>query len=789
MFSTQQYFGFDPRTIPGCQLWLDAADSRTITLNGSTVSTWTDKSTNTFSATQSTPANQPTYNSSSKALVFNGTSTVLSVNGLNMLRNVTGATVFAVRQYANVTDANTIIFAVATGTGTARTIIGQSAGQSRTGGRRLDADSYVYSTHSVTASLTLESFVQDWANASWIVYQQGSTATSTLSGTITAGNSSDTASTGIFIGTTSSGNTQYFNGSLYELIVFSFALSGVQRQQVEGYLAWKWGLQSSLPASHSFKANPTTMRIFQPIDISNCILWLDGADSSQVGVTGANVTAWNDKSGLGNNLTTISATRPTYSPTTGGITFISQNLTFIRGALSGGPYLASNGASTFIVCSVTLNANAQYNPRLLIFGTNGTSSTYFAPQTNFLQDQNTGTTPKFLMYANTSTNPTGLANNVQTYIPTTFSTMGIYENLSSYSGTTLTANTFLNGNTSTFSSRTFTWTVSSPYVTSMAYVCLGNYTNGTAVAGDCFSGDIYEVIVYPRVLTTSERLQIEGYLAAKWKLSSLLPTTNPYRLLRCLPSTPLFVPSFLTGLQLWLDAGDSSSVTYNISTNVVSAWADKSPNALSFTPNAGTSITYSNRRINYPGDAYMRNTTSTISISQNYTFFVICSNNEASGNNIATLYVSSDTGLPGIYQEAPTQPAGTCRHLYRAPPSGGGGVQVTPAITIPIVDQLIEGFRTGTASPYTVGALVNGGASSTISDTQTTALGTCSQVAIGNLGTLGISRQMTGSFAEVILYNRALALFERQQVEGYLLWKWNRQTRLPATHPYYKFRP
>lgn len=42
-------------------LWLDAADSSTITLNGSTVSEWRDKSGNNRHATQATTGNQATY--------------------------------------------------------------------------------------------------------------------------------------------------------------------------------------------------------------------------------------------------------------------------------------------------------------------------------------------------------------------------------------------------------------------------------------------------------------------------------------------------------------------------------------------------------------------------------------------------------------------------------------------------------------------------------------------------------------------------------------------------------
>jgi hypothetical protein len=38
-----------------------------------------------------------------------------------------------------------------------------------------------------------------------------------------------------------------------EVIVFNTTLSNIQRQTVEGYLAWKWGLESNLPVGHSYK--------------------------------------------------------------------------------------------------------------------------------------------------------------------------------------------------------------------------------------------------------------------------------------------------------------------------------------------------------------------------------------------------------------------------------------------------------------------------------------------------------------------------------------------------------
>src|SRR5262249_23762567 len=50
---------------------------------------------------------------------------------------------------------------------------------------------------------------------------------------------------------------EYFGGRLGELLIYPRALPDADRQEVEGYLAWKWGAQDSLPADHPWKdTNP-----------------------------------------------------------------------------------------------------------------------------------------------------------------------------------------------------------------------------------------------------------------------------------------------------------------------------------------------------------------------------------------------------------------------------------------------------------------------------------------------------------------------------------------------------
>jgi hypothetical protein len=46
------------------------------------------------------------------------------------------------------------------------------------------------------------------------------------------------------------------NFQICEIILYNSVLTTTQRQQIEGYLAWKWGLQKSLPSNHPFYLFP-----------------------------------------------------------------------------------------------------------------------------------------------------------------------------------------------------------------------------------------------------------------------------------------------------------------------------------------------------------------------------------------------------------------------------------------------------------------------------------------------------------------------------------------------------
>ncbi len=52
------------------------------------------------------------------------------------------------------------------------------------------------------------------------------------------------------------GVTQQITGNYCEILIYNTNLSTSSREKIEGYLAWKWGIQISLPGSHPYYSGP-----------------------------------------------------------------------------------------------------------------------------------------------------------------------------------------------------------------------------------------------------------------------------------------------------------------------------------------------------------------------------------------------------------------------------------------------------------------------------------------------------------------------------------------------------
>ena len=505
--SSKSVWGFDPRSVPGCQLWLDGADATTVT-GTTTVTQWRDKSGNARhlgvgSGTTSYSSNAIQLASSymfvtspvdlSKVTVFIVAKTPGGYNHTVFIgRPNTAADYDSLDGFGFFMDGQTAI-----------RFYGQSA--------NISTFSVNTSTPQLFSFQSSGTSISGWLNGT---SQSGGTLSSSRTSTA-QGFAIGASWYGTFYGNIVA------NALLYEILVYNSALTTSQRQQVEGYLAHKWGLQTSIPSTHPFYSIRPHLRTFQPIDVPGCQLWLDAADQSSMTLSGSNVTQIRDKSSNAYTFTGSAGTYPTRTATLNGLPVISsaagqflQNTSFNQNFTT---------ASCFIVMRPTedITPNGKFSngyPLYSLF--TGTGSGAFQYAINYAnQTQNPGDNTRFTVSINKS--GSGLlygelgGSSVSTYNPvnTTLLMSGVL------SGSSATNSMFLNGSSLSLNvnnSGTF------PLISSLTMYCFG------LPSGQSFGYNFAEALIYGTVLTTSQRQQVEGYLAHKWGLSLSVPSTHPF---------------------------------------------------------------------------------------------------------------------------------------------------------------------------------------------------------------------------------------------------------------------
>jgi hypothetical protein len=524
-FGNQQYFGFDPRTIPGCQLWLDGSDPDVITRTGINVSQWRDKSQNALTGTA---VNSPTYQTN-----IQGTLSVVRFNGVNQyidFGNVlnlgtNGLSIFAVTKYVTPVSGG-------------RGIVGKSSYRSNPGRWAL--------VHEIQFASGLTTFIEDGANSqasfsfnpstqfnvmstqnnrtsSNRIFTNGTVGAST-SFTQAAGNLSNTDKLYVAAYPDNTGlNPQagyFLNGDIGEIIVYFSTLSDAERQQVEGYLAWKWSLQGNLPVSgHAYRTFPPSMRAFRPTDISGCAAWFDAMDAGFQTLSGTTVTSLRDKSGNAANVTNFYSSTPVIQ--FNAINDLpALNLTSGRmsGAFAAGAQLNNYTHTAFLIAK--LNSNPTPGFPAVAFAQSATGSGVFFRVLDHAT--NVFRTVSFFSAVN--------ANSVTSQTTTHF----LWS--SSYSGAANNSPLLTQSNGGTALSSTV---VTRPTTTaSHFFIGTDGFTNLQTT--NTWPGLVGELVIYRVVLSTQERQRVEGYLARKWGLTGSLPATHPFRTI--LPSTPFDIP-------------------------------------------------------------------------------------------------------------------------------------------------------------------------------------------------------------------------------------------------------
>jgi hypothetical protein len=511
---------FSPTSFPGCAMWLDGADqtSASMTLSGTSLTLWKDKS---GSGNNATP-----YNTSYATVNSNG---------------VLFASQIYTTPYTSAPSTETafVVFNV-----TAATYTGFQAilGSSVNGGRQLALLNGSPLIGLLKAQIA-------WQNTSAFTpgattlgqgFINGSTAFSGVNGTYTATNTVTWSSGGfLYLGTEVSVPNGNYVGLMCEILIYNVVLTTDQTKQVEGYLAWKWGIQGSLPSVHPYKlinnhkstGFPAAIQslvnpLFTPANIPGLRVWFDASNRASItsNVSGQ-VSSWSNLAGYANAVQATTANMPY----TGLSTLNSLNMmTFSNGdRLSFGPitYTSSN-RSVFAVISTPLNPYTSQNFNLWIFGggdDRGLISGFIGYQYQFSGFE-----------ISTTTFP-GAVNVGVGYIA---GTTGVLTNAGTYSNPWVF--TYHKGSSANL------YGINGTSYSAASNLGVGSLTDyfGSTGTGNTFY--ICEFIHYDYDLSVAQRQTVEGYLANKWNLKSFLPNTHPHYSVAPTVSAPLAIGQVYT---------------------------------------------------------------------------------------------------------------------------------------------------------------------------------------------------------------------------------------------------
>lgn len=248
----------------------------------------------------------------------------------------------------------------------------------------------------------------------------------------------------------------------------------------------------------------------QLIPNGNMVDWHDASDANTISDTSGLVNSWSDKSGRGNVLTASSTARPTTN----------------SAQLNGLNLISFDGSTDEMIDSTAYDIGS------------GTIGTHLI---GLLVPYGSSTGVGFLFFYRDAAG-TGLGT-----------AMSLENNVS---GNELSFRSYLNG----FAECNTSWTAGNPQIFSMSLAAGATYNNsvwfingtsstptGTSASGSYSAGtkkmsfgaanadgwanaDIAEILFFKGILTTEQRQKIEGYLAWKWKVQSLLPTGHPFKL-------------------------------------------------------------------------------------------------------------------------------------------------------------------------------------------------------------------------------------------------------------------
>ena len=735
--SVQPYSGFDPQSIPGCQMWFDAADSRTLTLSGNSVTQWADKSKNQIIAAPSNPSFIP-FLTSDGGVNFNDTNTGfrLSSNAYEFSSSA-GSLSFFMVYYTTLSSNDTALRINRVGGGQSRfTIANLNINARRNDG---DVTAVLNTTIRPIGAMTVYHAIVNYSERSAAIYVNGALSASSSS-FLTQGDTPSTVTTDVTLGNTPL-NDRPFRGRIYEALCYNLGITDVQRQQVEGYLAWKWGIQTSLPTNHIFRYNSVFTRPFYPSDLTGLELWLDASDMSTITGT-SNVTQWLDKSGNRRHATS------TNGPSTISYAANSPTHLFFNGVNQHFENTTTVPLNSHTLIALHRPETSQQNTSLFRFQ-NGTFIVF--PFMN-------GATPRGYITSQNSVIGAATSTLLENSSTTDF-------NISVAAISTGYQRIFNNGILQSSNSAVLSSTAAS------SLLRIGSY-NGNA---EFYKGDLAEMLIFNRRLTGSEIQKIEGYLFLKWRAYLSIPTP-PHAIY--LPESSvtfsLFTPTSLSGLSLWLDASDMSTIT---GTSNVTQWNDKSGNARHATSlNGPSASTYNSYPVlSFNGlNQHFENTTT---IPLNAHTLIALHRPETSQQNTSLFRFQNGNFIVFPFMNGAT-PRGYITNQNTAISAGTSTLLENSSTTN--FNVIVAAISSGDQKISNNGIL---------QASNSALLGSSSASPLLRIGSYnGNAEFYKGDLAEMLIFNRRLTGSEIQTIEGYLTWKWGFSTVLPTTHAYKNFR-
>jgi hypothetical protein len=239
-------------------------------------------------------------------------------------------------------------------------------------------------------------------------------------------------------------------------------------------------------------------------------------------------------------------------------------------------------------------------------------------------------------------------------------------------------------------------------------------------------------------------------------------------------ATFLWQPTSISGIQGWFDGNDRNSLTFSGTT--VTQWADKSGLNNTTTGYGGTPTFTAGTGVVFNGSSYFNLPNGTLPYNDSsYSIYIVAN---WSQKNYCTVISGGNNGVP--YANLAIAQEGYLGSILTW--WNGTDIQ-TSTITLGTMNLFSSMYQSGgNRNIFLYGSNVG-------SDTPTTTrIQPNTPNYIGVL-TNGSSWKMRGSIQEILVYNTNHPTFQRQVVEGYLAWKWNLQSQLPVSHPFYSSPP